>query len=458
MKKSPLPRPKFRATDVFTPGIPARATFVERENLNDQLVDALNTPGKQIVVYGQSGTGKSTLLTNKVQQVYGAKKIVSRCTIATTFENLLLSAFDQLEVFYTASASIKTTSSITGKLEQNYLALKTAIEANLSNENTASKTRLLPPQLTPERLAQYCGAADCCWVLEDFHKVPLAEKTRLSQIMKVFTDVAADYPLVKIIAIGAVDTARQVIQYDPEMRTRVAEIAVPMMTRDELMIILKKGEELLNIQFGSHKEQIAEYSSGLGAICHQIGLNMCNSAGITETCEDEYLIKNEQFKDAIQRYLIDSSDTLKQAFDIAMRRTRSRKFDNTRLILEALTLIGANGATKGEILKKIHVKVPDYPSGNLTTYLPELQSSKRGSILRFDTASGKFYFSDPLYHAYAQCLFVPPKQASFFSITLLGVSFNMENFGRVVNAGTVIKAGNRVVESSGSIDADTTKS
>jgi hypothetical protein len=42
--------------------------------------------------------------------------------------------------------------------------------------------------------------------------------------MKVFTDVAADYPAVKIFAIGAVDTARQVIQYDPEMRIRVADI------------------------------------------------------------------------------------------------------------------------------------------------------------------------------------------------------------------------------------------
>jgi GTPase SAR1 family protein len=390
------------------------------------LINALNTPGKQIVVYGQSGTGKSTLLAKKVQHVYGANKIVSRCTVTTTFENLLLPAFDQLEVFYTATASIKTAPSITGKLEQSYLALKTSIEANVSSEQAASLARLLPPQLTSERLAEYCGAAKCCWILDDFHKVPLAEKTKLSQIMKIFSDVAADYPFVKIIAIGAVDTARQVIQYDPEMRNRVSEIAVPMMTKEELIFILKKGEQLLNIQFGSHKTQIAEYSSGLGAICHQIGLNVCNSAGVKETSDVEYWIKNEEFQDALRRYLSDSSDSLKKVFDVAMRRTRSRKFDNTKLILKAITLIGASGATKTEILRKIHETEGDYPSGNLTTYLPELQSNKRGSILRFDAASGRYYFSDPLYHAYARCLFIPPKQARVFSVNILGVSFKRE--------------------------------
>ncbi len=56
----------FRVTDVFTPATPARVTFVERDAINEKLVNALNTPGKQIVVYGHSGNGKSTFLVNKL--------------------------------------------------------------------------------------------------------------------------------------------------------------------------------------------------------------------------------------------------------------------------------------------------------------------------------------------------------------------------------------------------------
>jgi hypothetical protein len=37
-------------TEVFTPTTPARSTFVERQVLNEQLVDSLRTPGKQVVV------------------------------------------------------------------------------------------------------------------------------------------------------------------------------------------------------------------------------------------------------------------------------------------------------------------------------------------------------------------------------------------------------------------------
>jgi energy-coupling factor transporter ATP-binding protein EcfA2 len=199
---------KTKTTDVFTPTTPARFTFVERQALNDQLVDALRTPGKQVVVYGPSGSGKTTLLVNKLQQLY-PDHITSRCTAGTTFENLLLGAFDTLNVFYSSGASVKRSKSISVKLEHDYFTIKSAIEVASSLEEKVSVSRILPSQLTGQRLAELCGAAGCCWLLEDFHKVPTAEKSKLSQIMKVFVDSAADYPEVKIVAIGAVDSARQ---------------------------------------------------------------------------------------------------------------------------------------------------------------------------------------------------------------------------------------------------------
>lgn len=396
-----------RARDVFTPTTPARATFVERNALNEQLVDALRTPGKQVVVYGPSGSGKTTLLVNKLAQLYPAN-ITSRCTAATTFDNLLLSAFDSLDVYYSSGASVKRGKLISARLEQAYFGIKSSIEAASSSQTEVSVARVVPPQLTAQRLAEFCGAADCCWVLEDFHKVPVAEKVKLSQIMKVFMDTAVDYPDVKMIAIGAVDSAREVIQYDAEMRNRVAEIAVPLMTQEELTYILNKGEELLNVKFGGVKAEISSYSSGLAAVCHQLSLNICFAAGIEETCETTTTISTEQLNSALQRYLEDASDTLKAVFDLALKQQRVRKFDNARLILQALTQYGDRGASHADLLKAIRQEHPVYPPSNLTFYLQELQSSSRGEIVRFDPASGMFFFSDPLYLAYSRCLWVPP--------------------------------------------------
>ena len=52
------------ATDVFTPSTVARLTFVERTCITERVVNALTTPGRQLVVFGRSGCGKTTLVDN----------------------------------------------------------------------------------------------------------------------------------------------------------------------------------------------------------------------------------------------------------------------------------------------------------------------------------------------------------------------------------------------------------
>lgn len=413
------PMDKRTTTEVFTPTTPARLAFVERKSLNDQLVDALRTPGKQVVVYGPSGSGKTTLLVNKLEQLY-PNHITSRCTSATTFENLLLGAFDKLNIYYSSGASTTERYSKALKLGNDYLGIKAAIETARLHEKTESLSRILPPQLTPQRLAELCGAAECCWLLEDFHKVPESEKNKLSQVMKVFMDTAADYPEVKIVAIGAEDSAREVIQYDQEMRNRVAEVPVTTMNEEELLELLGKGEELLNLQFGSVKDDIAAYSSGLGAVCHQLGLYICFAAGIHETCAEKTKIDRDQLQKAIERYVMDTSDSLKAAFDLATKQQRVRRYDNTRLILKALAKLGTSGGLHSEILRVIQKDEPEYPASNLTIYLKELRSPERGEILRYQPLSGKYFFRDPIFLAYSQCLLNPPKarpEPAFQTIT-----------------------------------------
>ena len=56
--------------DVFTPTKPPRIAFVERDSVNDKLVNFLIASSQQIVVYGHSGTGKTTFLANKLTQLY----------------------------------------------------------------------------------------------------------------------------------------------------------------------------------------------------------------------------------------------------------------------------------------------------------------------------------------------------------------------------------------------------
>ncbi len=401
----------FETFSVFTPTSPARLTFVEREIINSKLVDALRTPGMQIVVYGHSGSGKTTLLINKLHQLYD-NHITSRCMNGLTFEQLVLDAFDQLSPFYLSETVEGNKKTILSKLSQDYLAIKTQISATSVSEETNKLSRALPPQLTPQALARFMGEAGaCCWVLEDFHKIPSDEREKLSQTMKVFMDMADEYRSLKVIAIGAVDTARQVVEYDPEMKNRVAEIQVPLMNNDELREIITKGSKLLNIHFDEELlPGITNFSNGMASVCHQLCLNVCTSEDIYETFGVEVWIDAEHLHTSLHMYLEQCSDTIKKAFDIAFKqKKKSIKFDNSKIILNAISELPIEGAIRSEVYQEILKKTPDYPQGNMTRYIDFLCQEKGGGLLRFDNVSGRYSFKNPIYKAFAQAYFIKNK-------------------------------------------------
>jgi len=166
---------KFQVREVFTPTSPARIAFVDREAINSKLVNALQTPGKQIIVYGNSGSGKTTLLANKLSQLY-ERHITTRCMKGLKFEQLILDAFDQLAPFFTSERTAAKKHSTSVDITGSYLAIQSKINSTVTTEASQKEVRLLPPQLTPQALGKFLGAAKCCWVPEDFHKIDEPEK------------------------------------------------------------------------------------------------------------------------------------------------------------------------------------------------------------------------------------------------------------------------------------------
>jgi hypothetical protein len=250
---------EYSVFEVFTPTTQARINFVPRKQVNDQLVDALRTPGKQLIIYGESGSGKSTLLQKKLEELY-SDHITSRCNSAMNFDQLLLDAFDQLERFYVEGRSTTFDSKVSASLASSFSRIRASINSERKESEGSSERRIVPPQLTPQRLGEFLGAQDLCWVIEDFHKMQPEHKRPLTQALKVFSDLGASFPSAKIIAVGATDTARQVVEYEPEMSNRVSELQVPLMNDQELREIVTNGQLLLNIDLSSVREPIVQYS------------------------------------------------------------------------------------------------------------------------------------------------------------------------------------------------------
>ena len=74
---------KYGVHAVFTPTTQAKVNFVERnKELTNTFVDAIETPGKQVVVFGESGSGKSTFVKNKLEQVGEDAYVLIDCSRA----------------------------------------------------------------------------------------------------------------------------------------------------------------------------------------------------------------------------------------------------------------------------------------------------------------------------------------------------------------------------------------
>ncbi|WP_299693205.1 hypothetical protein [uncultured Vibrio sp.] len=122
----------FDLKKVFTPAKPARVTFVERKKFNDDMVTALELPGNQLIVYGHTGSGKSTLVENLLHRVY-EKQITTNCMKGMTFEEVVIDAFDELEEFYVDEITNNMKTSINGRTQANYLAIKAQIQASIES-------------------------------------------------------------------------------------------------------------------------------------------------------------------------------------------------------------------------------------------------------------------------------------------------------------------------------------
>jgi Cdc6-like AAA superfamily ATPase len=399
---------KERIESVFTPTKAATLNYIKRSDIEKKISRSIRIPGTQIILYGHSGAGKTTTIRNILNNS-NRNFIITSCTTDSTVNELIINAFDKLNPYYKSETSKKLSSKISSNLKTSYLQIEAGLSTEYTEETSHKMIRALPVQLTYERLAEFLGAAECIWIIEDFHKVADDEKQKLSDIMKAFVDIANDYDKVKIVAIGAVSSAREVVMSTPNIQSRLSEIHIPLLKNDELRQIIQNGAKILNIEFDNKLvDHTIYYSNSLGSLCHQLCYSHCEQMEVLESQKQKITIPYKVLENSIEDYVSQKSDTFQQKLDRALKQ-RKAKFENVKLILSGIISIGKEEVTFNEIYSKIKEWEPDYPQGNLTVYLQPLTTSKHDEIIRYDENSGRYAFSDPFFKAYCSMSLDPVK-------------------------------------------------
>ncbi|MBF00677.1 ATP-binding protein [Flavobacterium coralii] len=393
----------YKLEQVFTPSKPADITFVERNEINRRLDRALKTSGKQIILYGFSGVGKTTLLFKKLHE-FKISYIKTSCINGMTIQDIVIDAFSQLDIYYSIQKDNVESNSVGGNLEASFWVLKAGIKAESKGDSKVSQKRAVDLPITPQNLAKFIGSKNLVWVIEDFHKIEESHKKQMAQIMKVFMDASTEYSDLKIIALGAVNSAREVVQYDSEMKSRISEIEVPLMSHDTLKRIIETGERLLNIKFSDNvTNRIVTYSSGLPAVTHQLCLLMCELNDVFKTQNIKIKIQGQKFDEAMKEYVEENSDSFRAIYEQATKVIHTRKNENPLDILGFIITLGKENFSISELKESIQKGNVNYKGNNLKKYIDEFTQPDRSELLRFNSNHNTYYFSNPFIKAYVQC-------------------------------------------------------
>lgn len=385
---------RTRVEEVFTPAVAAnlKLNYIERETLISQLNHFFQTAGKQIVVFGYSGSGKTTLITNELKR-NKIEFIKTHCSQNTTFEELILNVFDELDVVYKKTTNCKVSSSVSAE----YMKIK----ASIGGDRVDVYERIVPPQLTKKKLATFLGEAKCYWIIEDLHKLNEDNKRKVADTLKEFIDIAIEYPNVKVICLGALNSSKNLIELDPNLNDRVADFNVPLMTDEEIGLLIENGFHILNLSISErHKQRIISLSNNIASVAHQLCLNICHKLSYAKMrFFDVPLITDEIIDSSIKDYINEKSGRFKSLLDRVLAIKSDRNVG--RKILRMFIDVDFEGVYIGEIYKRFK----SFPQDTIKEILDNLCTSKYDEAFRFDEDSNKFKLVNPFFQVYIKMYF-----------------------------------------------------
>jgi hypothetical protein len=209
----------FNLEDVFvTEGVP-EFTFVDPPNYGEIYLD-IRRPGKPLIIEGQSGTGKTTVIKRAILEAFG-------------------------------------------------------------DETPAILTPRQPDDVPNiESISLQSGGAT--FIIDDFHRLPPETKERLADLSKVIAERDERENLPKLIIIGINNVGADLIQLVPDIAKRLGIHRVKPGTKDQIFQIIQSGQELLNIEI-LDPDKIFDESRGDYWLTQQLCKAICAANRIFET-------------------------------------------------------------------------------------------------------------------------------------------------------------------------------
>jgi hypothetical protein len=252
---------RMKLRNAFTPSQPVadREMFAGRSEVLTAMIRSIEDQRLHLVLYGERGIGKTSLLHMLAEAAREARYIVfySSCGAASDFEETFRAAAEEIPVLFHSGFS----------------------PTNTTAERGSSISDLLPEKsFTPRQLADMCAkltGTRVLIILDEFDRAASAEFRRdVSELMKFLSDRSVRVQLV--IAGVAADLA-QLLEYAPSIRRNLLAVRVPLMSDEEVRSLVSNGERSSGLQFEEDaRHRVVSIAQGspyiASLLCHHSGL------------------------------------------------------------------------------------------------------------------------------------------------------------------------------------------
>lgn len=404
--------------EVFTPATPVRDDmFATRrhEHLQDRVEAALGQRGRQVVLFGLTGVGKTSL----VRYLCRHRDIpYVRVECGATFEELMRDALGKI-IGEEEIEKIKTESA-EAELSANLWTFLTA-KGKVGRE-TQTRTAKIPRTL-PGMVAEALDLLGYRVLFLDNFENLAGKKHReetaraISEFLKLLADRSIDADTdVKVVVAGIPEASEYLVSLDTATARRTAQIEVQRMPPEELDQILERGGQKLEIEFeGFCRERIVESSDGFPYYTHLFALH-CARRAIRDDRRD---VTIEDFEASLDEILADTDLTLRKSYQAAIE--TSGEIRLRKSVMEAVASLNDVEVPFKAIRESFLVLHPQYENpARLNFISTAITPLKKEYGILSDRGMPKsknnlYRFTNPLMRAYVRLKMHQERQTSLLS-------------------------------------------
>jgi len=387
---------KHKTTDVFGVKSTLIKSYIKRDKVDEKFSNAIND-GNEVIVYGSSKQGKTTLILKHLEE---SEYIKVECSPQTKSIDIYKSILRQLYINFIESETNTISKDLGGKINGGVKVKVPLVgELGLGSEVTevdksSTSTKInyyeynlelaqdISELIKKNNISKYI-------VLENFHYLSLEVQESLAYDLRVFQDQQIIF-----IILGIWREANRLVQFNGDLLDRITEVPVEPWEKIDFSRVIEKGEDLLNVNFSDVYDGIINCSFDSIGVVQEICKECCLAAGVIETQAEKIKIE--------QKHLIKALDVKSREYGVRHNRNFeafvdiSRKTSNQSgktslafpyyfiqiLLTYKLDNI-EDGLTRSVLLdeiRKIHHRPEDVRSGDLGAFLHNItrhQMSKK---------------------------------------------------------------------------------